>query len=244
MEPQIKTAIVTGAGRGIGRAVALRLAADGLRVCAASLTGERAEAVAAEIEAAGGEAMPFQVDVSQEGSVGRMVEAVLARYGRVDVLVNNAGIHYPAPFEQMTLAQWQRMLDVHLTGSFLCARAVVGPMLAQGSGAIVNIASTSGLTGGASGAHYAAAKGGVIAFTRALSRELAGRGVRVNAVAPSKIETDMLTARTPDELAALAGRIPLGRTGKPAEVAALVAFLASDEASYITGEVIVASGGY
>lgn len=239
-----KIAIVTGAGRGIGRAIALRLAASGAGVAVADLMLPLAESAAAEIRARGAQAIPLQVDVSKADQVQAMVEAVLAAFGRIDILVNNAGIFQAVPFAEMTEEQWDRMIAVHLKGCFLCSRAVIEPMLARGSGCIVNVASTSGLTGGTSGAHYAAAKGGIVAFTRSLGRELAGRGIRVNAVAPSKIDTDMLQAGSPAERQTLAQKIPLGRIGKAEEIAEVVAFLASEAASYVVGEVIVASGGY
>lgn len=245
MEFDGQVALVTGASRGIGRAIALRLAAGGAAVGVASRGGSATQDVADEISARDGEALALATDVSNAAQVQAMVEALLDSFGRIDILVNNAGIFDRVPFEEMTEAQWQQMLDVHLTGTFLCSRAVIGPMLARGSGCIVNIASTSGLTGGTSGAHYAAAKGGIVAFTRALGQELAGAGIRVNAVAPSKIETDMLQgADSPQAHRELIEKIPIGRTGRPEEIAEVVAFLASDAASYVVGEVIVASGGY
>jgi 3-oxoacyl-[acyl-carrier protein] reductase len=174
-----------------------------------------------------------------------MVSEVIAAFGRIDILVNNAGIFNAVPFAQMTEAQWDEMLDVHLKGTFLCSRATVEDMIARRSGTIINIASTSGLTGGTSGAHYAAAKGGIVALTRSLGKELARYGVRVNAVAPSKIETAILQGvDTPEARQQLIAKIPIGRIGQPEEIAEVVAFLASDKAGYIVGEVIVASGGY
>lgn len=245
MDFQQQVVLVTGASRGIGRAVALHLAAGGAVVAVASRKLAGTEAVAGEIRGRGGRALALAVDVRDSELVTAMVSTVLEAFGRIDILVNNAGIFEPVPFEEMTEEQWDRMLDVHLRGTFLCSRAVVPHMLDRGSGCIINVASTSGLTGGTSGAHYAAAKGGIIAFTRALGKELAGRGVRVNAVAPSKIDTDML--QKPDDPGArreLLEKIPLGRVGAPEEIAEVVGFLASDAASYIVGEVIVASGGY
>lgn len=244
MDMHGKVAIITGGGQGIGRAIALRLSAGGAVICVADLNYSTASEVVEEICERDGKALAIQVDVSQTEQVQHMVKSVLTNFGRVDILVNNAGIFEAVPFYDMTEAQWDRMLNVHLKGTFLCSQAVVGFMLDQGSGCIVNIASTSGLSGGTSGAHYAVAKGGIIAFTRSLGRELASRGIRVNAVAPSKIETEMLQAKTPEEFAALGRKIPLGRTGKPEEIAEVVAFLASDASSYIVGEIIVASGGY
>jgi NAD(P)-dependent dehydrogenase (short-subunit alcohol dehydrogenase family) len=239
-----KIAVITGAGRGIGRAIALRLAGAGAKVAVADLLIENANLVTNEICAQGRQAIAIPVDVSQADLVNRMMTTVLAEFGGIDILINNAGIFKAEPFDEMTEDQWDRMIAVHLKGCFLCCRAAVPHMLERNSGCIINIASTSGITGGTSGAHYAAAKGGIVALTRSLGRELAGRGIRVNAVAPSKIETDMLQAGTPEARVALIKKIPLGRVGKAEEIANVVAFLASEEASYITGEVIVASGGY
>ncbi|OGO20416.1 MAG: hypothetical protein A2Z14_16445 [Chloroflexi bacterium RBG_16_48_8] len=240
-----KVAIVTGAGRGIGRAIALRLASSGAKLGVADIHLAFAESVVKEIQDADGQAVAVQVDVTQSEQVKNMVEEVLKAFGRIDILVNNAGIFTAAKFPELSEHQWDQMLNVHLKGTFLCSRAVVEHMLARGSGCIINIGSTSGLSGGTSGAHYAAAKGGVIAFTRSIGKELAGHGIRVNAVAPSKIETDMLQGvDTPEAREQLMRKIPLGRIGRPEEIAEIVAFLASDRASYIIGEVIVASGGY
>ena len=245
MEFEGQVALVTGASRGIGRAIALRLAAGGAAVGVASRQRSATQDVANEIRARDGRALALSTDVSDAADVQTMVATLLDAFGHIDILVNNAGIFNRVSFEEMTEAQWRRMLDVHLTGTFLCSRAVIDHMLERGSGCIVNIASTSGLTGGTSGAHYAAAKGGIVAFTRALGQELAGAGIRVNAVAPSKIETDMLQdADSPQAREELREKIPLGRTGRPEEIAEVVAFLASDAASYVVGEVIVASGGY
>lgn len=244
MENSCKVAVVTGGGRGIGRAIAIRLSNDNYVVCVADLIFANAENVAKEIHDLGYQALAIQVDVRKNDQVQNMIQTILEHYGKIDILVNNAGIFQAVPFHEMTEEQWDQMLDVHLKGTFLCSRAVIDSMARQHSGTIINIASTSGITGGTSGAHYAAAKGGIIALTRSLGRELASQGIRVNGVAPSKILTDMLSAKTDADRIALAQKIPIGRTGNPEEIANIVAFLASDEASYIVGEVIVASGGY
>lgn len=245
MEFQGQVALITGAGRGIGRGIALYLAKLGAKIGVADIQLTLAETVVKEIKEAGGDAIALQADVRKSDQVKHMVEDLLQAYERIDILVNNAGIFTSATFPEMTEEQWDQMIDVHLKGTFLCSRAVVGHMLERGSGVIITMSSTSGISGGTSGAHYAAAKGGIIAFTRSIGKELAGRGIRVNSVAPSKIETDMLQGvDTPEARAQLISRIPAGRLGKPEDIAELVAFLASDRASYIVGEVIVASGGY
>ena len=245
MEFLDQVALVTGAGKGIGRAVALSLSSVGAKLGVADINLPLAETVAKEIQEAGGKAIPIQVDVTQAEQVQRMVSDVLDTFEHLDILVNNAGIFNAVPFAEMTEDQWDQMLAVHLKGTYLCSRAVVEHMLARGSGCIINMASTSGLSGGTSGAHYAAAKGGIIALTRSLGKELAGRGVRVNAVAPSKIETDMLqSVDTSESRNQLINKIPVGRLGKPEDIAEVVKFLVSESASYIVGEVIVASGGY
>jgi len=240
-----KTALVTGAGQGIGRAIALRLASLGARVAVADIRLITAESVADEIQKQGWQALAVEVDVKDGERVQEMVRKVLASFGRIDILINNAGIFKAVPFVTMTEAEWDEMLDVHLRGTFLCSRAAVAGMAARGSGVIINIASTSGITGGTSGAHYAAAKGGIVAFTRSLGKELAHLGIRVNAVAPSKIETAILQGvETPETRRQLIGKIPVGRIGLPEDIAEIVAFLASERSGYIVGEVIVASGGY
>ncbi|HEY42437.1 MAG TPA: SDR family oxidoreductase [Anaerolineae bacterium] len=240
-----QVAIVTGAARGIGRAIAIQLASSGAKIVVTDIQSSKSEDVVKEIVDIGGEAKSIQVDVTKADQVQKMVDETLDAYGRIDILVNNAGIFTAATFPEMTEAQWDEMLAVHLKGTFLCSRAVIEHMLDRGSGCIINIASTSGISGGTSGAHYAAAKGGVIAFTRSIGKELAGKGIRVNAVAPSKIETDMLQGvDTPEARAQLIRKIPLGRLGRPEDIAEVVVFLASESASYIVGEVIVASGGY
>ncbi|WP_353079366.1 3-oxoacyl-[acyl-carrier-protein] reductase [Synechococcus lacustris] len=237
-----QTALVTGASRGIGKAVALELAAAGATVAvnyANSNAG--ADAVVAEITAKGGSAYALQADVSQEEEVNALVEAVIKRSGSLDVLVNNAGITRDGLLMRMKTSDWQAVINLNLTGVFLCTRAVTRPMLKQKRGRIVNITSVVGLMGNAGQANYAAAKAGVIGFTRSSAKELASRGITVNAVAPGFIATDM----TKDlQAEALLAAIPLGRYGEVAEVAGVVRFLAADPAAaYITGQVLQVDGG-
>jgi len=237
-----QTALVTGASRGIGKAVALELAAAGATVAvnyANSNAG--ADAVVAEITAQGGNAYALQADVSQEEEVNALVEAVIKRSGSLDVLVNNAGITRDSLLMRMKTSDWQAVINLNLTGVFLCTRAVTRPMLKQKRGRIVNITSVVGLMGNAGQANYAAAKAGVIGFTRSSAKELASRGITVNAVAPGFIATDM----TKDlQAEALLAAIPLGRYGEVAEVAGAVRFLAADPAAaYITGQVLQVDGG-
>lgn len=237
-----QTALVTGASRGIGKAVALELAAAGATVAvnyANSNAG--ADAVVAEITAQGGSAYALQADVSQEEEVNALVEAVIKRSGSLDVLVNNAGITRDGLLMRMKASDWQAVINLNLTGVFLCTRAVTRPMLKQKRGRIVNITSVVGLMGNAGQANYAAAKAGVIGFTRSSAKELASRGITVNAVAPGFIATDM----TKDlQAEALLAAIPLGRYGEVAEVAGAVRFLAADPAAaYITGQVLQVDGG-
>ena len=243
-----RVALITGSSRGIGRAIAIRFAEEGCRVvinCKSSL--EAAEEAARQIESISpGASLVAQADVSREDAVESMVARAVGKFGRLDILVNNASLPGGLRFSQVSLADWQAMIDTTLTGAFLCAKAVVPHMLREGWGRIISIASTSGLTGGTSGAHYAAAKGGLISLTKAMSAELAPRGITVNSIAPSKIETEMLWQSLGEEgqKEELLSRIPVRRFGKPREIAALALFLASEEAGYITGETIVASGGY
>lgn len=237
-----KVAIVTGASRGIGRATAVALAARGAHVVAAA-RASHAEATVAEIAGASGRAEAAAVDVTDAGSVEALVAGVLERHGRVDILVNNAGITRDQLMLRMKRSDWDDVLATNLTGAFTCAQAVLKPMIRQRSGRIVNISSVVGQMGNAGQANYAASKAGLLGFTKALAREVASRQVTVNAVAPGFVPTDMTAAiagRTLDEWSAL---IPIGRLGTPRDVAAAVCFLASDEASYITGQVIAVNGG-
>ena len=237
-----QTALVTGASRGIGRAVALELAGAGATVAVnyASSSGA-AEEVVAQISAAGGSAYALKADVSQEDQVEQLMAAVQERSGSLDVLVNNAGITRDGLLMRMKTEDWRAVLELNLSGVFLCTRAITRTMLKQKRGRIINITSVVGLMGNAGQANYAAAKAGVIGFTRSTARELASRGITVNAVAPGFIATDMTKDLKADELL---NAIPLGRYGQPEEVAGAVRFLAADPAAaYITGQVLQVDGG-
>ena len=238
-----QVAIVTGASRGIGRAIAFALASEGANVVVnyASSAGA-AEEVVAEIKASGGEAIAIHADVSQEAQVDGLFKSAIDAWGRVDILVNNAGITRDTLLLRMKLADWQSVIDLNLTGVFLATRAVSKIMLKQKSGRIINIASVAGQMGNPGQGNYSAAKAGVIGFTKTVAKELASRGITVNAVAPGFIATDMTAdlANT-DEILKF---IPLGRYGKPEEIAGMVRFLASDPAAaYITGQVFNVNGG-
>ncbi len=242
-----KVAIITGSSRGIGRAIAIAFAREGCRVVVNyRRSKEKAIAVSEEIErACPRRSIVIQADVSAEGDVERMVEETIAAFGELHILVNNAGAFHRCTFLDMSLSEWEHMICNNLTSVFLCSRSAIPHMLKNGWGRIISMASTSGMTGGTSGAHYAAAKGGVIAFTKALSNEFSQHGITANAIVPSKIETDMLAASLDQKDRERVRRmIPAGRFGTPEEIASLALFLASDNASYITGETVVASGGY
>ena len=239
-----KVALVTGASRGIGRAIALRLAADGAKV-AINFAGNlaRAEEVKAEIENNGGAAILVQGDVSNFETVNEVVKKVLDTWGRIDILVNNAGITRDNLLLKMTEEDFDAVIGTNLKGVFNCTKAVTKLMMKQRSGRIVNMSSVVALNGNISQANYAAAKAGIIGFTKSAAKELASRGVTVNAVAPGFIETDMTGALNDKIKSEMIGAIPLGRVGKPEDVANAVAFLVSENADYITGQVISVDGG-
>ncbi|WP_448337722.1 3-oxoacyl-ACP reductase family protein [Chloroflexus aurantiacus] len=245
MELQGQVAIVTGGARGIGRATTIELANAGARVLINyQRSAGAAEALAAEITAAGGEALPYQADVADEQAVTRMIQAALSRWGRIDILVNNAGITADAPMARLRPEQWQHVIETDLTSVFLCCRAVVPVMRSAGYGRIVSVSSLAALAGNVGQTNYAAAKAGIIGLSRSLAREVARDGITVNVVAPGYIETDMVET-VPEALRAWALQaIALGRFGRPEEVAAAIRFLVSPRASYITGHVLTIDGGW
>jgi 3-oxoacyl-[acyl-carrier protein] reductase len=236
-------ALVTGASQGIGRACALALAQSGAQVALAARNPEKLAQVAAEISAAGGNAAAFPMDVSSEEQIKSAVKAALEKFGKVDILVNNAGITRDALLMRMKRADWDAVLATNLTGAHLCIQAVIGSMLKQRWGRIINIASIFGQMGQAGQANYAASKAGLIGLTLAVAREVASRNITVNAVAPGYIETAMTEALTLELKESVLKMIPLGRAGSDADVASAVKFLASDEAAYITGHVLNVNGG-
>ena len=237
-----RVAIVTGASRGIGRAIAARLAARGATVVAAA-RGENAAGAAGEITAAGGRAEAATLEVTDTASTDALVSRVLERHGRIDILVNNAGITRDQLMLRMKRDDWDAVLATNLTAAFALTQAVLKPMIRQRGGRIIVISSVVGQSGNAGQANYAASKAGLIGFAKAVAQEVASRNITVNAVAPGMIETDMtrgIAEHARDEWAA---KIPLKRLGTPDDVAAAVCFLASDEASYITGQVLAVNGG-
>ncbi|MBP8296904.1 MAG: SDR family oxidoreductase [Burkholderiales bacterium] len=240
-----RTAVVTGAASGIGRAVAQRLAEEGARVAIADLDGARAETVANAIRASGATAIAVQVDVSRPDDAARLAAAVARQWGSVDILVHSAGVGVERTFLETTPEDWRRIIDIDLSGTFYTCQALARLMVERGYGRIVTLASTAGVRGGTGRAAYGAAKGGVIALTRVMAVELAPHGVTVNALAPGAIETELVKRMHSAETRVVyrAG-IPLDRYGTPEETAAAALFLASDEARYITGEVLAVDGGF
>ena len=242
MEPRI--AIVTGGAQGIGRAVVTAFAARGIVSVVADLDLEVAEKAAKEVRESGAEAVAIKVDVSRIEQIDQLVAETIARYGRLDILVNNAGILSNTPYDVITESEWDHVLDINLKGVIFASRAALKPMIEQGWGRIINISSLAGRNGGVSvGPAYAASKAAVIGLTRHLAKKVARNGITVNAVAPGTTETGIIKGFSENEMAAINNAIPLGRLGKPAEIAETVAFLASDSAAFITGAIIDINGG-
>jgi 3-oxoacyl-[acyl-carrier protein] reductase len=238
-----RVALVTGASQGIGRSCALKLASAGAAVAVAARNQEKLNELVHEITAAGGKAAAFALDVGDEEQIKSTAKAVIAQFGKIDILVNNAGITRDQLVMRMKRADWDTVLQTNLTSAYLCIQQVIGSMLKQRWGRIVNITSIFGQMGQAGQANYAASKAGLIGLTMAIAREVGSRNITCNAVAPGFIETAM-TASLGDEFKQNAAKqIPLGRVGSPEDVAGAVAFLASDEASYITGHVLNVNGG-
>jgi 3-oxoacyl-[acyl-carrier protein] reductase len=237
-----RIALVTGASRGIGKAVAARLAARGALVVAAA-RGENAKATVDDIAGAGGTAEHIALDVTEAGACEAAVAGVLQRHGRIDILVNNAGIAKDQLMLRMKRDDWDAVLATNLTAAFVLTQAVLKPMLKQRGGRIVSISSVVGQAGNAGQANYAASKAGIIGFSKAVALEVASRGITVNVVAPGLIDTDMTRGITDSAHEEWASKIPLKRLGSPEDIAAAVCFLASDEASYITGQVLAVNGG-
>ena len=242
-----KTALITGAGQGIGRAFAKRFAAEGANVIVLDLNGDAAQSVAALIEQAGGHALAVVADVSDEAAVSTAVRHGIERFGRIDALVNNASIFATikmGPFEQITFEDWSAIIRVNLTGVFVCCKAVASTMRGQGTGSIVNISSSTTFMGRRDYAHYVASKSGVIGLTRALATELGDDNVRVNAIAPGSVETEVPRETvTPEQAKALIARQALHRRMAPDDIVGAAVFLSSDEAQMITGQTLVVDGG-
>jgi 3-oxoacyl-[acyl-carrier protein] reductase len=238
------TALVTGGTRGIGRAVVLALAAAGAKVAFTyRASSEAADALIAELGAGGTEAFGIQAEAADPAAAEAAVNAVVERWGRIDALVVNAGITRDGLMIRMTAEDWQAVIDTNLTGAFHVCKAAYRPMMKQRGGAIVTLSSVVGVNGNAGQANYAASKAGLIGFTKSLAKELAGRGVRANVVAPGYIETDMTAVVSEKATEAMAAQIPLGRTGSPEDIAGAVVWLCSPAAAYVTGHVLHVDGG-
>lgn len=244
MRLENRIAIVTGAGQGIGKAIALRLAKEGAKVAVTDVSGKEVE-TAKEIKDLGGEALPLKLDVTKYQEAQDAARQVWEKFGRIDVLVNNAGVYPFRSFDEMEEGDWDRVLQINLKGTFNCTKAVLPYMKKQGYGRIINISSVAGtVVGFMNLSHYCASKAGIVGFTKGLALEVAKHGIYVNAVAPGPIETPGAVSAGKEAFEALKQMIPIGRLGKPEEVASIVLFLASEESSLITGQVIVADGGY
>jgi 3-oxoacyl-[acyl-carrier protein] reductase len=239
-----QVAVVTGAGRGIGHAIAVRLASEGARVASVSRTEANANKTTEEINGVRADASKaYAVDVADHAAVQKIGAQILADFGRVDILVNNAGVTRDGLSMRMSVEDWDTVLNTNLKGAFNFTQALMRPMIKQRSGRIINISSISGLIGNAGQANYAASKAGLIGLTKTLARELASRGITVNAVAPGLIETDMTTVLSDEIRQSILQKVPLGKLGQPDDIAGAVAYLASAEAAYITGQVLAVDGG-
>ena len=243
MKLENKHAVITGAGRGIGKAIATRLASLGAAVAIVDIDGETASSAAAEIASTGATAIAYELDITDAEAVAAVFKRILEDLGGLDILVNNAGLTRDNLLLRMSPDDWDLVMRVNLKGAFNCTRAAVRPMMSQRSGRIINIASIVGLVGNAGQANYAASKAGLIALTKTVAKEFGGRGITANAVAPGFIETPMTESLPEKARADFAAKISLRRFGSPSDVANLVAFLASDEADYITGQTVSVDGG-
>ena len=243
MKLEGRVALVTGASQGIGRACALALAAQGASVAAAARNQQKLDELVQQITAAGGKAAAFPMDIGDEEQVKAGVKGVIGQFGKIDILVNNAGITRDQLVMRMKRADWDNVLNTNLTSAYLCIQQAMSPMLKQRWGRIINITSIFGQTGQAGQANYAASKAGLIGLTMAVARELASRNITCNAIAPGFIETSMTDVLSEEFRQNAVKMIPLGRVGKPGDIASAVCFLASEEASYITGHVLNVNGG-
>ena len=245
MRFQDKVVLITGAGRGIGREIALAFSREGANVVIADIDDASAQAVAREAGLADGRSLALKVDVGDPEQVQRMVDAVEAKFGRLDVMVNNAGIGHARPFLEIELGEWDRVLRTNLTGVFLCAQAAARVMTRQGAGRIINLGSISGQRGGAGRAAYGAAKAGVILLTKVMALELAASGILVNCVSPGPTETDQVRECHDDATRqSYYDRLPLKRYAHPSEIAAAVVFLASSDSSFVNGHILNTDGGF
>ncbi len=238
-----KVSIITGAGQGIGRATALKFAKEGAKVAVCDINMETVAETVRLVKEAGGEAIGFKLDVTDKATIAAMVDGVMAKWGRIDTLVNNAGIVQDAQFKKMSEDQFDRVIDVNLKGVYNCTKAVVDIMLAQNSGVILNASSIVGIYGNFGQTNYAATKFAVIGMVKTWARELGRKGIRANAICPGFVETPILASMPEKVVRMMEDRVPMGRLAKPEEIANTYAWLASDEASYINGAVIEVSGG-